>query len=414
LQRHRMSAFSRVTVALVTLSALAVGFPARAQEPAPPAPQQGAPALAPEQLDSLVAPIALYPDPLLSQVLVASTYPLEVVQAARWLKQNPGLQGEALAQAARDQSWDPSVQALVVFPDVLNRLDENLKWTTDLGNAFLDQQQDVMDAVQRMRKAAQDRGALANNQAETVITTTTDTGQPAIDIEPADPEVIYVPTYDPAVIWGPAYYPYPVLYYPSVPEIVFGYGLVMPRYYHDWRGWHDWGWGWNWRERTAIVNNNFFYRYQYRPGGFISHDARTSPWVHDPAHRVGVPYHSPVTANRFGAPTRSAVPAPPAFGGARPAPPSRLPEARPGQTRERIGSRDVTPLYSPRDRSAFGVDNRARAEIDSSRGRASIYNSRAIQPSRPPARLSAPPTRPSPPPIRLSPAPARSAPARQR
>jgi hypothetical protein len=236
-----------------------------------------------------------------------------------------------------------------------------------------------------------------------------DTGQPAIDIEPADPEVVYVPTYDPAAIWGPAYYPYPVLYYPSVPEIVFGYGFVMPRYYRDWRGWHGWGWGWNWREHSPIVNNSFFYRYQYRPGGSISHDARTSPWVHDPYHRAGVPYHSPVTANRFGAPPRSAVPAP-AIGGARPAP-SRLPEAQPGQPH--IGSRDVTPLYSPRDRSAFGVDTRARAEIDSSRGRASMYNSRAAQPS-PPARSGAAYTRPSPPPVRLSPAPARNAPARPR
>jgi len=400
----------------MALSAVAVGSPSRAQEPAPPAPLQGAPApaLAPEQLDSLVAPIALYPDPLLSQVLVASTYPLEIVQAARWLKQNPGLQGEALSQAARAQPWDPSVQALVVFPDVLARLDENLRWTTDLGNAFLDQQQDVMDAVQRLRREAQERGALANSQAETVTTTTVDTGQLAIDIEPADPEVIYVPSYDPAVIWGPGSYPYPELYYPTGLVIVFGYGRVMPRYYHDWRGWHDWGWRWNWRERSPLVNNNFFYRYQYRPSGFVSHDTRTSPWVHDPVHRVGVPYPSPVTANRFGAPTHTAVPAPPVFGGARPAPaPSRLPEARPGQT-ERIGSRDVTPLYRPPDRSAFRVDTGARTEIDSSRGRASMYNSRTVRPSSPPARSSTPPTRPSPAPIRLSPAPAQRTPERHR
>ena len=404
-----------MTTLLVALSALAVGSPSRGQEPAP-GPQEGPPALAPEQLDSLVAPIALYPDPLLSQVLAASTYPLEVVQAARWLKQQQrqGLQGEALTQAARAQPWDPSVQALVVFPDVLYRLDENLTWTTDLGNAFLDQQQDVMDAVQSMRQEAQDRGALANNQAETVSSVATDTGQTAIDIEPTDPEVIYVPTYDPAAIWGPADYAYPALYYPPVANIVFGYGLVVSRYYHDWRGWRDWGWGWNWRERSPIVNNNFFYRYQYHTGGFVSHDARSSPWVHDPAHRVGVPYHSPVTANRFGAPARSAVPAPPAFGAVRPTPPSRLPEARPGQTPERIGNRDVTPLYSPRDRSAFGVDNRARAEIDSSRGRASMYNSRAFQPSSPPARSSAPPMRPSAPPIHLTPAPSQRAPARHR
>jgi hypothetical protein len=408
LRRHRTTGLPRVAAILVAFATLAVGLPSRAQEAAPPAPPRGAPALAPEQLDSLVAPVALYPDELLSQVLAASTYPLEVVQAARWLKQNPGLQGEALTQAARGQPWDPSVQALVVFPDVLNRLDENLTWTTDLGNAFLDQQQDVMEAVQRMRREAQDRGALASNQAETVTTTTTDTGQPLVDIEPTDPEVLYVPTYDPAAIWGSAYYPYPVLYYPPAAVIVFSYGFVMPRYYHDWRGWRGWGWGWNWREHSPVVNNSFFYRYRYRPGGFISHDARTSPWVHDPGHRAGVPY-GPVTSSRFGAPPRSAVPAP-ALGGARPVPPSRLPEARPGQPHERIGSRDATPLYSPRDRSAFGVDTRDRAEIDSSRGRASMYGSRTLQPAPAPARTSAPPLRPSPPPVRLSPAPARSVP----
>ncbi len=256
MHRHRMSSLSRLVAALVALSVTAVTSYSRAQEP-PPGEQQ-APGLPPEQLDSLVAPIALYPDPLLGQVLVASTYPLEIVEAARWLKQNPGLQGEALTDAARAQSWDPSVQALVVFPDVLNRLDENLRWTTDLGNAFLDQQQGVMDAVQRMRQQAQQRGALADNQAETVTTTTGDTGQAIIDIEPTNAEVIYVPSYDPAVIWGPAYYPYPVLYYPPGGAIVFGYGFVMPRYFHDWRGWRDWGWGWNWRERTVIVHNDFF------------------------------------------------------------------------------------------------------------------------------------------------------------
>ena len=125
--------------------------------------QQQAPALSPDQLDSLVAPIALYPDPLLSQILVASTYPLEIVECARWFDSNSSLQGQALRDAVGKQSWDASVQALVAFPDVLKQLNQNISWTTDLGNAFLAQQADVMEAVQRLRAKAQGAGKLTSN-----------------------------------------------------------------------------------------------------------------------------------------------------------------------------------------------------------------------------------------------------------
>ena len=124
---------------------------------APPPPPPGQ-TLSPDQLDGLVAPIALYPDPLVSQILVAATYPLEVVQAYQWMQRNPGLSGPALTQAAQEQNWDPSIQALVVFPDVMKRLNEDVTWTNNLGNAFLAQQADVMDAIQRMRRKAQDAG----------------------------------------------------------------------------------------------------------------------------------------------------------------------------------------------------------------------------------------------------------------
>src|SRR5579862_364634 len=147
-----------------------------AQEPpiaVAPAPQEvsqaGAP-LPPDQLDSLVAPIALYPDPLLSQVLVASTYPLEIVQAAQWLRQNPSLSGAAAQSAAGSQNWDPSVQALVLFPDVLFRMADDSRWTTDLGNAFLGQQAAVMDAVQHLRTEATASGKLSSNPQTTVTT----------------------------------------------------------------------------------------------------------------------------------------------------------------------------------------------------------------------------------------------------
>src|ERR1700719_2441773 len=159
-------------------------------------------ALSPDQLDGLVAPIALYPDPLLSEILVASTYPLELVQASQWLQRNPGLNGAALAQAAQQQNWDPSIQALVVFPDLIKRLYQDVTWTTNLGNAFLVQQPDVMDAVQRMRFRAEQAGKLPSTSKQ-IVTTTNDSGQPIIDIEPADPQVIYLPNYDPGYIWGP-------------------------------------------------------------------------------------------------------------------------------------------------------------------------------------------------------------------
>src|ERR1039457_4681726 len=158
--------------------------------------------LAPEQLNDLVAPIALYPDALLSQVLVASTYPLEVVEAQQWLQRNGSLKGQQLTEAARQQNWDASVQALVTFPDVLAKMNQDVQWTTALGNAFLAQQSDVMAAVQGMRARAQSNGRLSTTPQQTV-TTETQGGQAAIEIAPADPQVIYVPQYDPAYVWGP-------------------------------------------------------------------------------------------------------------------------------------------------------------------------------------------------------------------
>ncbi len=183
------------------------------QAPELPPPSQ---TLTPDQLDDLVAPIALYPDPLVSQILVASTYPLEVVEALQWLQRNPGITGAALTQAAEQQNWDPSIQALVVFPDLVKRLNQDITWTTNLGNAFLSQQADVMDAVQRMRLKARQAGKLSSTPQQTV-TTTNENGQPFIVIEPANPQIIYLPNYDPAYFWGPPlYYPYARLVLRSV------------------------------------------------------------------------------------------------------------------------------------------------------------------------------------------------------
>ena len=215
-----------------------------------------------EQLDSLVSPIALYPDPLLGQVLAASTYPLQIVTAARWVHQNKNLTGKSLAEAAGKQDWDPSIQALVVLPSVLQMMDQSLDWTTALGNAFLAQQADVMSAVQRMRVKAQQSGKLESNAQQQIQTTTVD-GQPTIVIQPADPQVIYVPSYDPTMVYGASseYYPYPSVAYPTgevvaAGAISFGLGVAVGAIFNGGGGW---GWGCNWGAHPSLyVNNNFF------------------------------------------------------------------------------------------------------------------------------------------------------------
>src|SRR5215475_144409 len=179
------------------------------QQPAPTA--QAAGLLSPQQLESLVAPVALFPDPILSQLLVASTYPLEIVEAQRWVSQNPGLQGQQLTAAAAKQPWDGSVQALVAMPDLLKRLNQDIGWTSDLGNAFLAQQQDVMAAIQRMRQKAMESGALKSTPQQTV-TAATEAGQNFVEIQPANPDYVYLPVYDPNAVWGPPVYPYPSVY----------------------------------------------------------------------------------------------------------------------------------------------------------------------------------------------------------
>src|SRR5579871_5376277 len=155
--------------------------------------QEAAAKLPPEQLDSLVAPIALYPDPLLSQTLVASTYPLEIIQLQQRLEKNKGLKDKALAEAVEKQGWDPSIQAMASLPDVVKQMSENIKWTTDLGNAFLAQQGDVMEAVQRMRKKAKDAGNLKSSEQQKVETKVVE-NKSVIIVEQASPQVVYVPS----------------------------------------------------------------------------------------------------------------------------------------------------------------------------------------------------------------------------
>ena len=279
---------------------------AQVQAPAPVSGQQApvqAQMLPAEQLNDLVAPIALYPDALLSQVLVASTYPLEVVEAQQWLQRNGNLKGQQLTEAARQQNWDASVQALVTFPDVLAKMNQDVQWTTALGNAFLAQQSDVMAAVQGMRARAQSNGRLSTTPQQTV-TTETQGGQAAIEIAPADPQVIYVPQYDPAYVWGPPVWgAYPPLYYAGY-GYGFGPGIDLGFYLGGWGGWGygGWGWGWgpNWFGRSVFINGGFFNRYGYRGGLYAGGLSGRSAWQHDASHRLGVSYPNGQLAARYG------------------------------------------------------------------------------------------------------------------
>ena len=262
---------------------------------------QQAQTLPPEQIDSLVAPLALYPDGLLSQILVASTYPLEVVECSRWLQKNSKLKEKELTAAVGKQDWDASVQALVLFPDVLKRMDENLDWTTDLGNAFLAQQSDVMDAVQRLRKKAQSAGALKSNEQQKV-STKTENNTTYIVVEPANPQVVYVPQYNPTVVYGapPPYYPYPPMYYPpstgaviASSMISFGVGMAMGAM---WSGGWGWGCGWGGGHNNVTINNNFISSHNFNRNSIAKGG---NSWQHNPSFRGGVPYKNQNVANRY-------------------------------------------------------------------------------------------------------------------
>jgi len=192
-------------ISVAVVAALVFASVSWGQQTASPANTAPAQLLSAQQLDDLVAPIALYPDPLLSEVLAASTYPMEVAEAEQWLQDHRQWKPSKLMDQAKKQNWDPSVQGLVAFPKVLARMTQDMGWTTPLGNAFLAQQADVMKAVQRMRAQAQARGTLRSTPQEQV-TTENQNGQSAIDIQPANPDVWYVPDYNPAYVWGPAAY----------------------------------------------------------------------------------------------------------------------------------------------------------------------------------------------------------------
>jgi hypothetical protein len=272
---------------VVWLFAAVVSVPAaHAQDTAkPPAPQ-----FKPEELEALVAPIALYPDALLAQVLMASTYPLEIVEAARWSKANPSLKDQALQDAVQKQTWDPSVKSLAAFPTVLQMMNDKLDMTQKLGDAFLGQQKDVMDAVQRLRAKAQAAGNLKSGKEQTV-TTEQDGNTTIIKIEPAQPEVVYVPSYSTTVVYGPWPYPmYPPYYYPPPPGyaaggIFFGFtmGIIIGGM---------WG-GCNWHGGGVYINVNNYNRVNHT-------NISNGNWQHSPEHRKGVEYRDQGSRDKFG------------------------------------------------------------------------------------------------------------------
>jgi len=309
-----------------------------------PAPQQAAPTAAqqpvaaaepgdndvqpfkPEELEAIVAPIALYPDPLVAQVLMASTYPLEVVQAARLMKSKPGLKDEALNEELKKYDWDDSVKSLCSFPQTLDVLNEKIDWMQKLGDAFLDQRKDLMDAIQRMRAKAQAQGNLQSNEQQKVIVEQA-SGQPAapaapgqpappageqtvIKIEPASPQVVYVPQYNPTVVYGPPppayppyYYPYPPGYAWGAAAVSFGVGMAV--------GAAVWG-GCNWGGGDVDIdvnkNNNFTNNVNKGDRATQIKNERNTrqsqggkqSFNHDPSHRKGAQYRDKGTQQKYG------------------------------------------------------------------------------------------------------------------
>ena len=315
---------ARLAVTFLLLLALGAAptQPPPAKPPTPASkPGAGSTSFKPEEIEQLVSQIALYPDSLISQVLMASTYPLEVVQAERWMNENKELKGDAQTAALEKKSWDPSVKSLIAFPQVLTMMSKQLEWTTKLGDAFIADQKAVMAAVQKLRAKAQATGNLKTTAEQKVTVQKAEQPQvvvvdgspppPAqvIVIEPTNPQVVYVPAYNPSVVYGPwpyPYYPPPAPYYPpgyvASNLVSFGAGVAVGA---------AWGYAWggcNWNHgdvdvdvnRNANFNRNinrenYQANIQKRTG-----NAQVGQFQHDPAHRQGVSYRDQATANKYG------------------------------------------------------------------------------------------------------------------
>ncbi|WP_181918989.1 DUF3300 domain-containing protein [Wenzhouxiangella sediminis] len=247
------------------------------------------------ELDSMLAPVALYPDSVLSHVLIAATYPLEVIQAARWSREHPGLRGEDAVAAVEYQNWDASVKALVAFPELLRRMDEDLQWTQDLGDAFLIQEEDVVASIQYLRSEAYSQGHLRSNDHVKVVRE-----REYIYIEPARTRVVYVPYYDPRVIytnwrWSsyrPHYWHHPVGYSVGV-SFYWGHAYhIRPSFYFSSFHWPT--------RKVVVVNHHHYYREnRFHSGRQVARFDQARHWKHNPVHRRGVSYRGRVEQTRF-------------------------------------------------------------------------------------------------------------------
>ena len=271
-----------------TVPFIATAQPIPAAQSSPPNPASTA--LTNPQLDQLTAPVALYADPLVGMILIAATYPLEIVEAERWLQDpvNATVKGADLANALRQESWDPSIKSLVAFPQILEAMNDDMEWTERIGDAFLAQQDAVMDSIQRLRQRAATDGVLKSTPQQTLSTEDQN-----IAIEPADPITVYVPYYDPSVVYGDwpwAEYP-PVYFVPPV-GIIIGAGAVICFGSGNLIVGPLWGWNhWDWRNhRLDIVPGPF---------GASPTPLRSGPWEHDPGHRHGMPYRNAILAARY-------------------------------------------------------------------------------------------------------------------
>jgi hypothetical protein len=349
--RDIMPRMQKAVALLMSFLLVLTTFPVRAgAQNAPPATSQSGSTsatgeedkpLTSEELDGLVAPIALYPDALVAQILGAATFPYEIVDATLWLKDNSQFKGEALAKQVDQQSWDPAVKALTQFPSVLDNMAKNLAWTSALGEASATQQPDVMAAVQRMRAKAKAAGNLKSSSEIKVVQQSPQT----IVIQPANPQIVYVPVYNPAVVYGVPYvYPSYVYAVPPPPTaaIVFGVGIMVgAMVYGGCCGWGWSYWGTNWHGNTIIYNRNIYVGNSYWRGGYYGGGYRPGypgyrpgyPGYRpgSPGYRPGYPGYGRPPANPPGNRPGYRPPATtlPANSGNRPNAPGRTPSTRP-------------------------------------------------------------------------------------
>jgi hypothetical protein len=378
----------RSLLATMLCMALALPLPAQVPLPAPPAPAAapaaGAKTFSEEELEQLLAPIALYPDALLAQVLMASTYPLEVVTAERWVKANPVLKDKALEDALQQQPWDASVKSLAVFPQVLTMMSEKIDWTQKLGDAFLAQQKDVMATAQSLRTKAVAQGSLKDSKEQKVVTET-ENNTTVIKIEPTNPEVVYVPTYNPTVVYGgwpypayPPYYYYPPGYVAGGALLGFTAGIIV--------GGALWG-NCNWRGGDVNVNVN-------RYNNFNRTNVSNGNWSHNAEHRGAVPYRDKGVAQQYGRGQAADAASRDAFRGradagresiargevprdtgARSAAASRDAGGRDMAAGRDVGSRGD--MSGTRNASAFDTGRSAQTRDYSSRGNSSVSSARS-------------------------------------